>query len=230
MPFAIVCNRSFHQPHIRLLRIRPNNLQLTIRHIFDSLIDMSWIDSFMPECLRISLQARVEPTIADITTHLNNGNLNAVDSESGELVVSELARQSVVNQYGYLDIPIGELIATQVAQNPGFDFYSVNLNDIILFGESKYVASRTAHNDALKQIVKFRRVRKDDKDLMTIQNFVPNDRRNAFVNYNNGLKGYIAAFASKNESDDRLIAKIQNNDYFQQLTGCSELICVAVDV
>lgn len=230
MPFTIVCDRSFHQPHIRLLRIRPNNLQLTIRHIFDSLVDMSWIDSFMPEYLRISLRARVEPTIADITTHLNNGNLNAVDSDSGELVVSELARQSVVNQYGYLDIPIGELIATQVAQNPGFDFYSVNLNDIILFGESKYVASRTAHNDALKQIVTFRRDRKDEKDLMTIDRFVPRERQNAFENFNNGHKGFIAAFASKNESDDRLIAKIQNNDYFQQLTGCSELICVAVDV
>lgn len=228
MPFTIVCDRSFHQSHIRLLRIRPNNLQLTIRHIFDSLVDISWIDSFMPEYLRISLQARVEPTIQDITRRLNNGNLNNVDSNSGELVVSELARQSVVNQYGYLDIPIGELIATKVAQNPGFDFYSVNLDDIILFGESKYVASRSGYNDALKQIVNFRRAQKDDKDLMTIQNFVPNN--NAFVNCNNGHKGYIAAFASKNESDDSLIAKIQNNDYFQQLTGCSELICVAVDV
>lgn len=230
MPFTIVCDRSFHQPHIRLLRIRPNNLQLTIRHIFDSLVDMSWIDSFMPEYLRISLRARVEPTITDITTHLNNGNLNAVDSDSGELVVSELARQGVVHQYGYLDIPIGELIATQKAQNPGFDFYSLNLNDIILFGESKYVGARTAHNDALKQICNFRRDKKDDKDLITVNPFVPEDRRNAFENYNNGHKGYIAAFASKNESDDRLIAKIQNNDYFQQLTGCSELICVAVDV
>lgn len=73
MPFTIVCDRSFYQPHIRLLRIRPNNLQLTIRHILNSLVDMSWIDSFMPEHLRISLQARVEPTIQDITAHLNNG-------------------------------------------------------------------------------------------------------------------------------------------------------------
>lgn len=136
MPFTIVCDRSFHQPHIRLLRIRPNNLQLTIRHIFVSLANMSWIDSFLPEYLRQSLYARVEPTVRTIANHLNDGNLTAVDSHSGELVVSELARQGVVNRYGYLDIPIGELIATQVAQNPGFDFYSVNLNDIILFGES----------------------------------------------------------------------------------------------
>lgn len=146
------------------------------------------------------------------------------------LVVSELARQGVVNRYGYLDIPIGELIATQVAQNPGFDFYSVNLNDIILFGESKYVAARTAHNDALKQIVNFKRDQKDDKDLVTVHPFVPEGRRNAFVNYNNGQKGYIAAFAAKNESDDELITKIQANAYFQRLTDSSELICVAVDV
>ena len=186
MPFTIVCDRSFHQPHIRLLRIRPNNLQLTIRHIFVSLANMSWIDSFLPEYLRQSLYAREEPT--------------------------------------------GELIATQVAQNPGFDFYSVNLNDIILFGESKYVAARTAHNDALKQIVNFKRDQKDDKDLVTVHPFVPEGRRNAFVNYNNGQKGYIAAFAAKNESDDELITKIKANAYFQRLTDSSELICVAVDV
>lgn len=207
MPFTIVCDRSFHQPHIRLLRIRPNNLQLTIRHIFVSLANMSWIDSFLPEYLRQSLYARVEPTVRTIANHLNDGNLTAVDSHSGELVVSELARQGVVNRYGYLDIPIGELIATQVAQNPGFDFYSVNLNDIILFGESKYVAARTAHNDALKQIVNFKRDQKDDKDLVTVHPFVPEGRRNAFVNYNNGQKGYIAAFAAKNESDDELLLK-----------------------
>lgn len=230
MPFTIVCDRSFHQPHIRLLRIRPNNLQLTIRHIFVSLANMSWIDSFLPEYLRQSLYARVEPTVRTIANHLNDGNLTAVDSHSGELVVSELARQGVVNRYGYLDIPIGEFIATQVAQNPGFDFYSVNLNDIILFGESKYVAARTAHNDALKQIVNFKRDQKDDKDLVTVHPFVPEGRRNAFVNYNNGQKGYIAAFAAKNESDDELITKIQANAYFQRLTDSSELICVAVDV
>lgn len=230
MPFSITCDCTFHQPHIRLLRIRPNNLQLTIRHIFESLVNISWIDSFMPDYLRISLQARVEPTIHDIANHLNNGNLTAVDADSGELVVSELARQSVVNRYGYLDIPIGELIATQKAQNPGFDFYSMNLHDIILFGESKYVAARTAHNDALRQIVNFRRDHKDDKDLLTVHPFVPEDRQNAFVNYNRGQKGYIAAFASKTESNDELIAKIQANAYFQHLVESSELICVAVDV
>ena len=104
------------------------------------------------------------------------------------------------------------------------------MNDIILFGESKYVGAKTAHNDALRQICNFRRDKKDDKDLITVNSFIPEARQNAFVNYNNGHKGYIAAFASKNESEDSLIAKIQNNDYFQQLTGCSELICVAVDV
>lgn len=78
MPFTIVCDRSFYQPHIRLLRIRPNNLQLTIRHIFNSLVDMSWIDSFMPEHLRISLQARVEPNTHYSENKGNNGRENAI--------------------------------------------------------------------------------------------------------------------------------------------------------
>ena len=230
MPFSVVCNKSFCQPHIKLLRVHPNNLQLTIRQIFNSLIDTSWINSFMPEYLRVSLIARVEPTVKQISKNLNNGNLTDVDRNSGELVVSELSRQSIVSQYGYLDIPLGELIATQVSQNPGFDFYTINTDDIILFGESKYIADRTAHNSALKQIVDFRNDRKDDKDLITITPYVPENRKMSFDNYVGGLKGYIAAFASKNESDDELINKLENNEYFKQLVNSSELICVAIDV
>ena len=37
-PFTVVCNCRLSQAHIKLLRIHPNNLQLTIRQIFDSLI------------------------------------------------------------------------------------------------------------------------------------------------------------------------------------------------
>ena len=229
-PFTVVCNCRLSQAHIKLLRIHPNNLELTIRQIFDSLINMSWIDSFMPDYLRISLRARVEPTVKHITKNLNNGRLTAVDENSGELVVSELARQSIVSEYHYLDIPIGELIATQAAQNPGFDFYSMNLDDVLLFGESKYIAATTAHNSALKQIVDFRNNKKDDKDLITVNPFIPQDRKVAFQNYCNGQKGYIAAFASKNESNDELINKLERNKYFKQLVDCTELICVAIDV
>ena len=72
MPFSVVCNKSFYQPHIKLLRVHPNNLQLTIRQIFNSLIDTSWINSFMPEYLRISLIARVEPTVKLLIEILEN--------------------------------------------------------------------------------------------------------------------------------------------------------------
>lgn len=229
-PFTVICNCCLSQAHIKLLRVRPNNLQLTIRQIFNSLIDISWIDSFMPDYLKVSLRARVEPTVIHITKNLNNGNLTAVDKNSGELVVSELARQSVVSEYGYLNIPLGELIATQASQNPGFDFYSMNLNNILLFGESKYISAQTAHNSALKQIVNFRDNKKDDKDLITIDPFIPHDKKVAFQNYIRGQKGYIAAFASKNETNDELINKLEENEYFKQLVDCSELICVAIDV
>ena len=82
----------------------------------------------------------------------------------------------------------------------------------------------------LKQIVDFRNNKKDDKDLITVNPFIPQDRKVAFQNYCNGQKGYIAAFASKNESNDELINKLERNKYFKQLVDCTELICVAIDV
>jgi hypothetical protein len=61
-----------------------------------------------------------------------------ITRDSGEYVVSELARKSVIEVYDYLDIPLAELIKKQKVGNPGFDFYSENKNQIILFGEAKY--------------------------------------------------------------------------------------------
>ena len=43
-------------------------------------------------------------------------------------------------------------------------------------------------------------------------------------------KDILQAFASKNESNDELINKLERNKYFKQLVDCTELICVAIDV
>jgi hypothetical protein len=195
--------------------------------IFQSLINKSWINNFTP-VIKQSYVARVQPTIEKITKELHNGQLTAVDRNSGELVVSELSRKTVVRTYNYVDIPIAELFKPNRSQNSCFDFYSVNLNNVILFGEAKYVNEYTASKKALDQIEDFvTNKKKDDIDIADIDRFVSKE---SIKNYGTGLKGYIAAFSSKEESDDDIIDKIINLNSFKELRKYTEVICVAVNI
>lgn len=130
-PYTILADRLIdNQSNLHFLRIRLNNFQLTLMEIFQSLINKSWINNFTP-VIKQSYVARVQPTIEKITKELHNGQLTAVDRNSGELVVSELSRKTVVRTYNYVDIPIAEFFKPNRSQNSCFDFYSVNLNNVI---------------------------------------------------------------------------------------------------
>ena len=47
------------------------------------------------------------------------------DARRGD-VVSELARETMVSELDYLDIPLDELVGKKRSGNPGFDFHSQN--------------------------------------------------------------------------------------------------------
>ena len=94
------------KPHIKFLRINPTDLKLTLKHILDSLMNLSWISTFDREFLRSSSEERSKPTIAYIATKIIKKDDDTVTTSSGEYVVSELARQSIIESYAYLDIPL----------------------------------------------------------------------------------------------------------------------------
>lgn len=157
----------------RFLRIEPMNLSVTLREIFDSLMDISWLKQFKGTPLYGSFMARVTPTLDTIEKDFHSGNITAVNSDAGEKVVSELARQAVVSHIGYLDIPLSELFKEQKGQNPGFDFLSMNDNQVLLFGEAKYQSGEYAYNASLNQIKDFVDEHKDSKDIANFVYFLP---------------------------------------------------------
>lgn len=67
-----------------------------------------------------------------------------ITKDTGEYVVSELARQTLVNHMKYLDVPLAELFKEQVSGNPGFDFYSAN-NEKTLFLERQNIVHFKMH-------------------------------------------------------------------------------------
>lgn len=215
------------EPHISFIRIEPTDLNLTLGQVFKSLSDTSWINDFDKPYIVKAFTIRAEETIKYIADNIIAKTDNEITKDSGEIVVSELSRLAVVNELDYLDIPLAELFKSQASGNDGFDFYSKNLNQIILFGEAKFLSDRNAYGKAFNKIVEFVDLEQDASDLEDIDKFYCEESLN---NHSKGIKGFIAAFASKTTSTELIINGIKANSDFNKLRGFDELICIAVNV
>lgn len=215
------------EEHISFIRINPIDITLTLKDVFRSLSNLSWIDNFDAEYIKSSFETRAEATVRHIANNIIKNTDDSITTDSGEYVVSELARKSIVNELDYSDIPLGELIKEQKSGNPGFDFYSENKNKVLLYGEAKYNSSRNAYGIAFEQIVRFENEKRDHADLVDIDKFCS---KIALNNVILGRKGFIAAFASKKTSTLNLIKNIKENQHYKILSRFEELICIAVNI
>ncbi|MEE0785503.1 MAG: hypothetical protein U0M10_06100 [Oscillospiraceae bacterium] len=91
------------------LRVQPDDLKVTLSQIFYVLSNLSWISNFDEDYIRESFQERAKATLADIYAKITTSSTDEVSSDAGEYVVSELAREAIVDKLGYLDIPLAEL-------------------------------------------------------------------------------------------------------------------------
>lgn len=214
------------EPNVRLIRVQPNDLKITLGYILTTLSSMCWI-SQMSDVLKQSYQVRAQGTIDRLRNDFTNGTDSEIVSNTGEYIVSELTRSSIVNGLNYMDIPLGELFKQKASGNPGFDIFTVNTNEQILFGEAKYVANSNAYNNAIKQINRFIEEKRDLTDLPDLVQF---DIANAISNASKGNRGFIAGFSSTTISDVNLEQNIKDNDAYKALPKDKEIICVAVDV
>lgn len=213
--------------HITFIRIEPTDIELTLREIVDSLANLSWLSQFDQDYHREAFRVRADNSIKYIKDNIIVSGADSVTSDSGEYVVSELARKTIVDTLGYLDIPLAELLKIKDIGNHGFDFYTRNLNTVLLFGEAKYNANQTAYGIALKQIVEFIDRKQDSSDIIDIDLLCCTASKQNFAK---GHKGYIAAFASKDTSTTQMIKNIQKNADFITVSKYHELICIAVNI
>lgn len=224
--YTVLDNQQI-EPHIRFIRIEPTDINLTLGDVFKSMSDLSWISDFDKQYIRDSFQVRSEETIDYISKNIIAESNNEITKDTGEIVVSELSRLAVINEMGYLNIPLAELFKSQAVGNDGFDFFSKNLDKIILFGEAKFNSTRNAYGAAFEQIVRFENQKQDVSDLKEIDEFCCEE---SLSNHTQGKKGFIASFASKTTETSRIIDGIKRNSDYNKLVGFEEIICVAVNV
>lgn len=215
-----------HQ-HIKFIRIQPEELSITIREILESLSDVSWISRFDKPYMQISFKKRAKDTARYLADKILKNDSDSVTADSGEYIVSELARKALVQELKYFDIPLAELFKEQKSGNPGFDFYSVNNDDIIVFGEAKYSSSKNAYGLGMEQVDRFIKEEQDIADLNDIDKFLKDESLMKAVE---GEKAYAIAFASKDIATDKLISNIKKNKYYVNLAKQKEVIYLAVNV
>ena len=214
---------------IHFYRIQPTEegLKKTLKDIYLDLSNLCWLSQFDGSFLRRSFEVRAKGTLDYILKNVLKRDTEKSTGEAGEYIVSELSRQTIVMQKHYLDIPLCELIKQKAAGNPGFDFFTKNSSEEILFAEAKYNSTQNAYGIAMRQIKDFIDDEKDIADLPDIEKFVGTV---ACDNAIQGKKGYIAAFAAKATSTIDLIKNIKDNDNYNLLSNYQELIFVAVNV
>ena len=212
---------------ITYLRIDPENLSVTIRDIITSLSNLSWIAMFDKSYIRNSFFKRAEDTAEYLADKILKDDGDKITEDSGEYVVSELAREALVIELKYLDVPLAELFKEQVSGNPGFDFYSANKEKVIIFGEAKYSSGRNAYGIGMEQVDRFIREGQDVSDLNDIDKFFEEE---SLKLADKGDKAYAIAFAAKGTASDMIIKGIIRNKHYKDIAINKEVIFLAVNV
>lgn len=213
------------------IRVQVVDQVISLYNIFQSLIDTSWTNAFFAnvEWLRLSMSNRASITVKKICTDFNNGTNPVINRDTGEKMVSEISRRTLVEDFQYWNMPIAELFKQKADGNPGFDFHTITpVNDVLMFGEAKYIAGRTAYNSAMNQIRNFITDGKDMRDLVEVSYFMPSET--PLNNAANNIKGYIAAFSTNGENDTDIISKVTNHNNYDVLSNYHQFIAIAVDL
>ena len=213
--------------NVFFLRVDPEDIAVTLRDIIDVLSDSSWISKFDKPYLQESYKTRAETTVKHICKKIQDGATSGVYGDAAEYIVSESARETLVEHLKYKDVPLGELFKEQVSGNPGFDYCTANLSDVIIFGEAKYLAAQNAYGTGMGQTARFITEGRDKADIADIQNFFS---YSALTGVYNGTKGFSVAFSAKNTASEALIQGIKRNAHYAELSGYQELIFVAVNI
>ena len=204
---------EFSPAKVQFFRIDPEDISVTLKSILRVLMDLSWLSKFDQDFEQKAFESRATKTIEDIKAKFDQCVDDGITKDAGEYVVSELARETMISELDYLDIPLAELVGKKRSGNPGFDFHSQNkTTDTVIFGEAKYVTATTAYSS---------------EDLPELKPFCTTS---ALQRAANGIKGFSAAFSAKTTSTDRIIANIKKRSDFQALLQYEELILVAVDL
>ena len=209
------------------VRVDYNDLGATLRDILTDLSNLSWLEKFDKSFLRKSFEKNALNTCEKLKEKFFSGETPLINN-AGEYLVSCLAKRAIVEKLSHLDVPLAELLGRKVVGNPGFDFFTENLEASMIYcGEAKYVANANPYNDSLEQINEFVDKEKYLSDLYILNSLVSDK---SLTNLSEKVFGVTAAFSSTNIATEQLLKNIVRNVEFKKCNESQDLILVAVNI
>lgn len=210
------------------IRVSPENLEITIKEILLELSNFSWLAKINKDYLKVAMEHRANSTCEYLKKAFYDNQNTPLLTSAGEYIVSSLSKRSIVEELNHLDIPLFELLGRKKVGNPGFDFFTEDLDESqISCGEAKFENGKNAYNSSMKQIRNFIIDKKYCDDIPLLQALAS---ENSLYKMSTDKIGVSAGFSSTNIIDDNLIEDIIANKYFRELVKNYKVILVAVNM
>ena len=205
--------------------VKVTDIESRAREMVAIISNTSWIDK-LNVVEKITFQARANRTIDHLVNIIKSRVENELTAEFGEFLVSETA-QSALDTIGHIKMPLAELLKEKVAGNPGFDFHTESYTKLISFGEAKFSTTKNPYANAMNQIVAFIELRKDEGELIIIQNFVSAE---AIDNSSVGNKAYAAAFSINGVKPEQIIKNALLSKAIDPLLKFPEIYVIGIEI
>ena len=224
---SISCNGSDNNEcSLTYIRVKINDIQEQAEKIMVQILNNSWLSKFENEIDKASFIARAKPTIEILVNILSQVG-NKIGAEFGEFLISSVAQTTLETNHNHKRFPLAEIWKEKAKGNPGFDFHTMDLNNILFYGEAKFNSDKNAYSKAISQICKFISKKKDIMELTDLQK-LSSDITSDHLQLN--TKGYVAAFSLHNNFDN-IFTTIQNNKNLKQsLLKYPELFFIGIEV
>lgn len=210
------------------IRVSPENFEVTLKEILVELSNFSWLAKINKGYLKAAMEHRANSTCKYLKTVFYDNQNTPLLTNTGEYIVSSLSKRSIVSELNHLDIPLAELLGRKKVGNPGFDFFTEDLDENqISCGEAKFQNGKNAYNSSMKQIRNFIVDKKHCDDIPLLQALAS---EKALYKMSSDKIGVSAGFSSTNIRDDDLIKDIISNKYFRELVERYKVILVAVNM
>lgn len=208
------------------LHVKIDDINSIASNMIISISDNCWINK-LDAVSKMSFTARAQGTVKKIVDDILSCVDNLVTSDFGEYLVSYSTQQALSTTYNHNIIPLAELWKEKVTGNPGFDFHTESLSNLIFFGEAKYNKNQTPHTIALNQISSFIKDKKDDMELVDLKHFV---NEGSIENAVNGKRGYVAAFSLSGKDFDKMFKTAIESDAIDNLLHYPEVFLVGIEI
>ncbi|EHK9076597.1 hypothetical protein ACWOQH_002904 [Vibrio parahaemolyticus] len=188
--------------------------------------DVCWLKELDPVA-KLSYEARAQRTIEKLVDNVLTKVEDEVTEEFGEFMISASAQDALVSAFDHVKVPLAELLKEKISGNPGFDFHTETNGHLIAFGEAKFSGTINPYRNALEQIRDFINLKKNDAELVDLQNFVTKEAVN---NHLKSKSAYVAAFSINSKNPSNIMGNAFDSEYMKQVFDQEEVYLIGVTV